>query len=130
MSAYDFAGLVSGLAGVWLFLASAVIAALAALRLAAVRRRPGQGRIARGALAFAVVVGLAGLALVVAADFTPFRRSLDRHAGTIVGAIVTAGLAAALRAARRREAPAATAPAPAVAPAAPVAADDPTTPPR
>ncbi|HET8734362.1 MAG TPA: hypothetical protein VFM45_11400 [Anaeromyxobacteraceae bacterium] len=102
MTAYDFAGLVSGLAGAWLFLLSALVAVVAALRLAAVRRRPGKGRIARGALAFAAVIGLAGLALFLAADLAPFRRALDRHAGALVGGITVAGLAAAWRAGRRR----------------------------
>ena len=117
MTAYDFAGLVAGLAGVWLLLAAAVIALAATLRLAAVRRRPDKGRIARGALAFAAVVGAAGTALFVAADFAPFRRALDRHAGALVAAIALAGLTAAWRAARRRP----TATAPCAAPAEPAA---------
>jgi peptidoglycan/LPS O-acetylase OafA/YrhL len=104
VTAYDFAGLISGLAGAWLFLLSALVAVVAALRLAAVRRRPGKGRVARGALAFAAVIGLAGLALFLAADFAPFRRALDRHALALVGGIGGAGLLAALRAARRRTA--------------------------
>lgn len=102
MTAYDFAGLVSGLAGAWLFLLSALVAVVAALRLAVVRRRPGKGRFARGALAFAAVIGVAGLALFFAADFAPFRRALDRHAGALVGGIAGAGLLAAWRAGRRR----------------------------
>lgn len=102
MTAYDFAGLVSGLAGAWLFLLSALVAVIAVLRLAIVRRRPGKGRIARGALAFAAVIGAAGLALFFAADFAPFRRALDRHAGALVGGITAVGLAAAWRAGRRR----------------------------
>lgn len=105
MTAYDFAGLVSGLAGAWLFLLSALVAVVAVLRLAAVRRRPGKGRIARGALAFAGVIGLAGLALFLAADFTPFRRALDRHAGALVGGIALAGIVAGWRAGRPRPAP-------------------------
>ena len=102
MTAYDFAGLISGLAGAWLFLLSALIAVVAALRLATLRRRPGKGRLARGALAFAAVIGLSGLALFFAADFAPFRRALDRHALGLVGGIGGAGLLAALRAGRRR----------------------------
>ncbi len=123
MTAYDFAGLVSGLAGAWLLLLSALVAAVAALRLAAVRRRPGKGRIARGALAFAAVIGLSGLALFVAADFTPFRRALDRGAGALVAGIVLAGLAAGWRAARSRptsSASGASEPEQAVKPASPI----------
>ncbi len=102
MTAYDFAGLVAGLAGIWLLVAAAVIALAATLRLAAVRRRPGKGRLARGALTFAAVIGTAGVALFIAADFAPFRRALDRCAGALVAGIVLAGLAAAWRAARSR----------------------------
>lgn len=102
MTAYDFAGAVAGLTGVGLFALAATVAVLAALRLAVVRRRAGKGRVARGALAFAGVIGLAGVALYVAADFTPFRRALDRHAGALLGAIALLGLLAAWRAGRRR----------------------------
>lgn len=102
MTAYDFAGLVAGLAGIWLLVAAVVIALAATLRLAAVRGRPGKGRLARGALAFAAVVGAAGIALFIAADFAPFRRTLDRGAGALVAGIVLAGLAAGWRSARSR----------------------------
>jgi peptidoglycan/LPS O-acetylase OafA/YrhL len=102
VTAYDFAGLVAGLAGVWLLLAAALVAVVATLRLAVVRRRPGKGRIARGALAFAAVLGTTGLALFLAADFAPFRRVLDRHAGSLVAGILLAGMFAGWRAARGR----------------------------
>lgn len=104
MTAYDFAGAVAGLAGAGLLLLSVLVAVLAGLRLAVVRRRPGKGRIARAVLAFAVVVGASGLVLFAAAEVTPARRALDQRAGTLAALSVLLGLVAAWRAGRRRAA--------------------------
>ncbi|ACL67648.1 conserved hypothetical protein [Anaeromyxobacter dehalogenans 2CP-1] len=105
MNAYDFAGLVGGLTGAWMAIGAGLLGIAAGLRLAAVRGRPGKGRGSRGALAFALVVGLAGLALFAAAERAPFRRALDHAAPWVLGAAALVGLVAGWRAARKRPAP-------------------------
>ncbi|GAO02993.1 hypothetical protein [Anaeromyxobacter sp. PSR-1] len=113
MNAYDFAGLVGGLTGAWMAIGAGLVGVAAALRLAAVRGRPGKGRVSRGALAFALVMGVAGLVLFVAAERAPFRRALDHAAPAVVAVAALVGLVAGWRAARKRPAP------PDAAPAAP-----------
>jgi peptidoglycan/LPS O-acetylase OafA/YrhL len=105
VSAYDFAGLVGGLSGAWLLLLALLAALAAALRLALVRRRPGKGRLARGVLAGASLVGALGVALFWAAELLPFRRQVDRAAPDIAIAVLAAGVVAGWRAARRRPEP-------------------------
>lgn len=100
MTAYDFAGLVGGLTGAWMAIGAGLVGLAAGLRLAAVRGRPGKGRVSRGALAFALVMGIAGLALFAAAERAPFRRALDHAAPWVLGAAALVGVIAGWRAAR------------------------------
>lgn len=78
--AYEFAGLVGGLTGLGLVLLALLVGAAAALRLLQVRRRPGRGRWARGALGFAGACFASGAVLYGLAETVPFRRGLDRAA--------------------------------------------------
>ncbi|WP_242343082.1 hypothetical protein [Anaeromyxobacter terrae] len=102
MTAYDFPGLVGGMAGVWLFLFGVVLAAGAGLRIAWVRRRPGKGRVARGLLSAGVSFVLSGIALFWAAERSALRRELDRGAPWLAVFIVGVAVLAAVRSARRR----------------------------
>jgi hypothetical protein len=79
VSAYDFPGLVGGVAGAWLFFLGTLLAVLAGLRVAWLARRPGKGtgRIARALLAAGGVVAASGIALFWAAERSALRRELD-----------------------------------------------------
>jgi uncharacterized membrane protein YedE/YeeE len=104
MSAYDFPGLVGGVAGAWLFFLGAVLAILAGLRLAWLARRPGKGttgRIARGLLAAGGVAQTAGIALYWAAERSALRRELDHLAPWIAVLTVSVAAFAAVWIARR-----------------------------
>lgn len=102
MSAYDFPGLVGGVAGAWLFFLGTLLAVLAGLRVAWAARRPGKGRIARGLLAAGGVVAAFGIALFWAAERSALRREVDVLAPWLAGLALAAGALAAVWTARRR----------------------------
>jgi drug/metabolite transporter (DMT)-like permease len=99
---YDFPGFVGGMTGTWLFLIGFLVAAGAAVRVALVIRRPGQGRVARGVLAGGGVVGIAGCVLFYGAQATRHASAFDRAAIAAAIASVVVGTLTAVRLARRR----------------------------
>jgi hypothetical protein len=104
VSAYDVPGLVGGLAGTWLFMIGAAIAAGAGLRMALVLRQPEKGRLAKGVGAAGGLIGVAGLALFWGAQGTRFQREFDRATPVVVVAAVVLGAIVAWRIGRRRPA--------------------------
>lgn len=110
MNAYDFPGLVGGVAGAWLFFLGTVLAVAAGLRLAWLARRPGKGRVARGLVAAGGTVASAGIALFWAAERSALKRELDLLAPWIAVLAVALGAFAAVWIARRPGAAAAPAP--------------------
>ncbi len=119
MSVYDFVGFLAGLTGLGLALLGLLVALAAGVRLLWVLRRPGKGRIARGAAASGLALTLCGAALFLAAELSPFRRGVDRATGWIGPLSVLVSVAVGIRAGRRRSPPAGAA-APAEGPGRPV----------
>jgi hypothetical protein len=101
VNAYDFPGLVGGVAGAWLFFLGTLLAVAAGLRVAWLARRPGKGRIARGLLAAGGVVAASGIALFWAAERTALKRELDLLAPWLAALAVGLAAFAALWVARR-----------------------------
>ncbi len=101
MSPYDVPGLVGGLAGTWLFMIGAAIAAGAGLRMALVLRQPEKGRLARGVGAAGGIIGIAGLALFFGAQATRYPRTFDRATPFVVVLAVVLGAYLAWRIGRR-----------------------------
>lgn len=102
MSAYDFGGLLAGVAGLALLLVGILLALSASLRLLFVIRRPGKGRIARALAAAGLVLVLCGVAIFAAAELSPFRRTVDRGAVPLSAVSLLLAVLAAMRAGRRR----------------------------
>jgi len=90
VSIYDFPGLLSAMVAFQLVLWGTVTGALAALRWLLVRGQPGRGHVARGFLAGAGVLVLAGVALYSVADFLELKRFMDAY-GTPAIAIAALG---------------------------------------
>ena len=100
---YAFPGLVGGLAGTWMFLLGFLVALGASIRVVAVLRKPGKGRIARAVVAGAGVFALAGIALYAGAQASPWRERFDDAApGFAVGGAIAAALVTRAVARRRR----------------------------
>lgn len=106
MTIYDFPGLLSAMVAFQLVLWGIVVGALAALRWLLVRGQPVRGHVARGFLAGAGVLVLAGVALYAAADFLEVKRFMDLlGAPAIAIAAVAGGALVGWRVARRRSQP-------------------------
>ena len=101
MNAYDFPGLVGGVAGAWLFFLGTLLAVGAGLRMAWLARRPGKGRIARGLVAAGATLSAAGIALFWAAEQSALKREIDLLAPWIAALAVALGAFAAVWLARR-----------------------------
>ena len=109
MTVYDFPGFVSAMVAFQLVLWGVVVCALAALRWLLVRGQPGRGHVARGFLAGAGVLVLAGVALYAAADFLELKRFMDMYGTPAIAIAALAGGALlgwrVARAAGKREEP-------------------------
>jgi hypothetical protein len=105
VSVYDFVGFLSGLTGLGLALLGLLVALPAGLRLLWVLRRPGKGRIARGAAAGGLALALCGVALFLAAELSPFRRGVDQATGKLGLLAFLLSVAAGVWAGRRRAPP-------------------------
>ena len=90
MTVYDFPGFLSAMVAFQLVLWGVVVGALAALRWLLVHGQPGRGHVARGFLAGAGVLVLAGVALYAVADFLELKRFMDLY-GTPAVAIAALG---------------------------------------
>jgi hypothetical protein len=101
VNAYDFPGLVGGVAGAWLFFLGTLLAVGAGLRLAWLARRPGKGRIARGLVAAGATLSAAGIALFWAAEQSALKREIDLLAPWAAVIAVVGAAYAAVRIARR-----------------------------
>jgi hypothetical protein len=104
MSAYDFAGLTSGAVGASLVLLGILLSLFTSLRLLFVIRRPGKGRIARAFAASGLALVLCGLVIFLAAEYSSFRRTVDRTALPLTAISLLLAVVAGTRAGRRRPA--------------------------
>jgi hypothetical protein len=102
VTVYDFVGLLAGVTGLGLALLGLIVALLAAPRALLTLRRPAQGRLARAAAVFGLVLLACGLGLFFLAELSPFRRGVDRGVLPLTALAVLLAVLAALRAGRRR----------------------------